>query len=155
MTDDIIPLDSQRHAQDLRDTWQARVLAEDRGKAIHMMMAVLFHSYKPAMQILLRVVFPKAPIARNGWTEISLPFLYGPAKIDKYGRVLCGLVDKLGHNRGQSVIYETEGEMLKDVRDLADRLKLTDDDRVQMVGAVKQWIVADRRIDHLGNRVVA
>jgi hypothetical protein len=107
------------------------------------------------MQILLRVVFPKAPIARNGWTEISLPFLYGPAKIDKYGRVLCGLVDKLGHNRGQSVIYETEGEMLKDVRDLADRLKLNDDDRVQMVGAVKQWIVADRRIDHLGNKVVA
>lgn len=149
---EIIPLDTQRHAQDLRDTWQARALAESKGRLSAVMLAVLMHSYLSAMQILLRVVFPRAPIAKNGWPEINRPFLYGPAAIDIGGRIRCGMFDRIGRRLPWTIIYATEGDLLKDFRDLADRLKLNDHDRVQMTEAVKRWIVRDVRVDHLGRK---
>ena len=152
---EIIPLNAQRHAQDLRDTWQARCLAESKGRLGATMLAVLMHSYAPAMQIMLRVVFPKAPIARNGWTEIARPFFFGGATIDLGGRVLCGAVDKSGRRYKAGIAWPNEGALLKDVRDLADRLKLNDEDRVQMTEAVKRWIVRDLRVNHLGHKAPA
>lgn len=152
---EIIPLNAQRHAQDLRDTWQARALAETKGRLAATIFAILMHSYGPAMQILLRVVFPKGRIAPNGWTEISRPFFYGAATIDPGGRVLCGAVDKSGRKIPRAIAFLNEDVLLKQMRDLADALKLNDQDRVQMTEAVKRWIVRDLRVDHMGHKVVA
>lgn len=148
-------LDIHRHAQDLRNTWQARALAESSGKEAAVVMAVLFHNYLPAMQILLRVVFPNAPLAHNGWTEISRPFLYGGARIDASGKVTCGMVTKDGHRVPWALILDREAQLTSMFRKLADRLKLSDADRVEMTEAVKHWVVADRRVNHMGVRAVA
>lgn len=145
-------LDIRRHAQDLRNTWQARCLAESRGRTAAVVMAVLFHNYLPAMQILLRVVFPGAPLARNGWTEIERPFLYGGATIVISGKIRCGMVDKAGRRRDATIIYDSEAELVKEWRELADRLKLNDAERIEMTGALKNWIVRDMRINHMGGK---
>lgn len=152
---DLPALDIKRHAQDLRNTWQARCLAAASGKEAAVIMAVLFHNYLPAMQILLRVVFPAAPIAGNGWTEIARPFLYGGATIDGAGRVGCGMVTKDGRKVPNALIFDREAQLVSMFRRLADRLKLDDTERVEMTEAVKRWVVADRRINHLGERAVA
>lgn len=148
-------LNVQRHAQDLRNTWQARCLAEATGKQAAVVMAVLFHNYLPAMQIMLRVVFPKAPLARNGWVEISRPFLYGSATIVNTGKVVCGMVDKMGRKIPNALIFDREAQLISMFRKLADHLKLNDAERVEMTEAVKRWVVADRRVNHMGEKAVA
>lgn len=148
-------LDIHRHAQDLRRTWQARALAEARGKEAAIVMAVLFHSYLPAMQILLRVVFPSAPLARNGWTEIARPFLYGGATIVNTGKVTCGMIGKDGRKYPRMLLFDREAQLVSMFRKLADRLKLNDAERIEMTEAVKRWVIADHRINHMGVKAVA
>lgn len=148
-------LDIGRHAQDLRNTWQARALAEARGKEAAIVMAVLFHSYRPAMQILLRVVFPNAPLARNGWTEISRPFLYGAATVVADGKVTCGMIGKDGRKYPRMLLFDREAQLVSMFRRLADRLKFTDAERIEMTEAVKRWVVADHRVNHMGVKAVA
>lgn len=145
-------LDSRRHAQDLRNTWQARCLAESRGRAAAVVLAVLFHNYRDAMQVLLRVVYPKAPLARNGWTEIARPFLYGGATITADGKVVCGMIDGDGQKVPNALLYESEFKLIWEMLKLADRLVLTDAERIELTEAVKRWVVADRRINHMGER---
>lgn len=148
-------LDVKRHAQDLRNTWQARCLAETKGKEAAVVLAVLFHNYLPAMQILMRVVFPTAPIARNGWVEISLPFYYGGAMIDKGGHIGCGMVTRDRRKIPNARIFDREAQLVSMFRKLADRLKLNDADRTEMTEAVKRWVVRDMRVNHEGERAVA
>lgn len=144
-----------KHARELRDTWQARALAESTGQTQVVVLAILFHGYIEAMQVLLRVVFPNAPRARNGWTEISRPFFVGGAQILPNGKVACNMVGKIGNEPRPVIIYESQDALIKEFRDLADRLKLDDADRIDMLGAVAKWMVADRRVDHLGNRLAS
>ena len=138
-------LDAQRHAQDLRNTWQARCLAETKGKLAAVVLAVLMHSYPSAMQILLRVVFPAAPVGKGGWVEVRPPFFWGPATILKSGSVVCKTVNRDRSVVPRGMVYAGEHELIKDMRDLADRLKLDDDDRKEMTEAFKRWITRDLR----------
>lgn len=149
------PLDFTRHAQDLRDTWQARALAEARGRQQAVVLAVLFHNYHAAMQVLLRVVFPKAPLAGNGWTEINRPFLIGAALIAPDGTICCDMMRRDGVIAKRAPIYRGESSLLFDMRKLADKLKLADADRREMFGAIQNWIVRDMRIDHLGRKLAS
>lgn len=144
-----------KHAKELRDTWQARALAESKGHTQAVVQAILFHGYLDAMQILMRVVWPNRPLARNGWTEISRPFFVGGAQILPNGKVEVNMISSLGDNPGRTVIYESQDELIKTFRDLADQLKLNDADRIEMMGAVAKWVVADRRIDHLGRKLAS
>jgi hypothetical protein len=45
------------------------------------------------------------------------------------------------------VLYRNEVALRNDFRQLADRLKLNDADRIELFAAVKNWVVADRRLD--------
>ena len=136
------------HGQQIADTWQARCLRESRGKTAAVVMAVMFHNYRDDMPYLLRQVWP-------GFRDITRPFLSGGAHILRNGKVVCGMVRE-GHNQPMAtVIYDDEGDLIKDMRDLADRLKLNDRDRVEMTEAFKKWVVADRRIDHLGRKIAS
>ena len=138
-------LDHQRHAQDLRETWQARCLAEAKGRLAAMVLAVLMHSYPTAMQVLLRVVFPTAPVGKGGWVEVSPPFFWGPATILAGGAVVCKTIQKDRSTVQNGLVYGSEEFLIKEMRDLADRLKLDDGDRNEMTESFKRWIVRDMR----------
>lgn len=136
------------HGQQIADTWQARCLRESRGKTAAVIMAVMFQNYRDDMPYLLRQVWP-------GFRDIRRPFISGGAVIAPNGKVLCGVVHEGCDNPIAQVIYYSEGDLVKDMRDLADRLKLNDRDRVEMTEAFKKWVVADRRVDHLGRKMAS
>lgn len=142
---DIKPLDFKRHAQDLRDTWQARCLAEAKGKTAAVVLIVLCMSYSTAIKTLLRVVFNRRDIER--------PFFASGAEIQLSGKLVCDLVEKSGIVH-PVVVYESTDLLNRDMRILADHLKLTDAERLELYAAVQRWVVADHRIDHMGKRVV-
>lgn len=148
MTDIIIPLDIERHAQDLRRTWQARALAESKDKTRAVLRAVLTHSYAGAMPVLMRVVFPNL---RGEW----LPEFIGTAKIDRGGVIICNVKNHERKLVPNVPVYDGTEKLIWTFRTLADRLKFTDTERVEMIEAVKRWIVADERIDHLGRKLAS
>ncbi len=148
MTEIIVPLDIERHAQDLRRTWQARALAETKDKTRAVLRAVLAHSYAGAMPVLMRVVFPTL---RGEW----LPRYVGTARIDCGGRVVCAIQNRERRAVPGVPVFESTDEMNLVFRIIADQLKFTDAERVEMIEAVKRWIVADERIDHLGRRLAS
>ena len=129
-----------KHATELRDTWQGRCLATARGKTGAVMLSVLAHNYDGAMLALLKVVFP-------GFKSITAPFLCTAGKVAKSGAVVADMVGKYGGITKDAVLYRSEVELRDDFRKLADGLKLSDAERVEMFAAVKRWVVADRRLD--------
>lgn len=141
---DVIPISIHDHAQKLRDTWQARVLAESDGKTRAVVLVVLFHAYTKIIKTLLRVVFP-------GFTDIQRPFFSSGATILLNGKLACDLIEKSGITH-PVVVYESTDELNRDMRALADRLKLTDPERLEFTAAIQKWVVADQRVDHLGLR---
>lgn len=133
-----------RLAFDLRATWQARVLlaaqAKNEGVIAAVALSVLAHNYDEALQVLLKVLFP-------GFESITPPFLCSAGKVDKSGAVVADLVARAGVITRNYRLYRDEIALRDDFRRLADKLKLSDADRVELFGAVKRWVVADRRLD--------
>lgn len=131
-----------KHAQDLRDLWQCRALAETdgRGRIGAVLLSVLAHNYDDAMPVLLRVVFP-------GFTSINAPFLCSAGRIAKTGAVVADMIDKDGQRHTGVPVYRDETALRDDFRRLADKLKLSDADRIEMFKCVQRWVVADTRLD--------
>ena len=99
------------------------------------------HTFNQRLQpVLLRLVFP-------GFTSIAAPFYCTIAKIDKTGAIVADVVTKDGQIVKDSVVFRSEVEMEGQFRRLADRLKLSDQDRVEMFKCVQRWVVADTRLD--------
>lgn len=137
-----------KHAQELRDTWQCRCLVEAKGKLGAVMLSVLMHSYTTAMPILLRVAFP-------GFRDINPPFFCSGATIVKTGKVVADMIDRFQMKHTNVPVFDSEADLIKQLRNLADRLKLNDRERVDLTEAVKRWVVADLRVNHLGQAAVA
>jgi hypothetical protein len=135
-----IIIDPHRHAQDLLNTWQARILRIATHKLGAVVLSVLAHNYDDAMPVLLRLVFP-------GFYSIKAPFLCTAGKIAKTGHVCADVVTRDGQIVKMAAIYRDTREMESAFRRLADRLKLPDSDRVEMFNAVKKWVVCDYRLD--------
>jgi hypothetical protein len=127
-------------AFDLRSSWQARALAEAKGQTAMVLLSVLSHTYDAALIVLLPIVFP-------GYVEPSLPCLASCGKVDKTGAVVADVIMKDHCVVKNSVIYRSEEVLRDDFRRLADRLKLSDADRIEMFKCVQRWVVADRRLD--------
>jgi len=131
-------------AFDLRASWQARVLlaaqAKTGGVIGAVTLSVISHNYDDALQVLLQVLFP-------GFESIKPPFLCTAGRVDKTGAIVADLVEKYGKITKNYQLYRNEIELRDDFRRLADQLKLNDADRVELFGAVKRWVVADRRLD--------
>ena len=125
---------------DLRDTWQGRTLYAATGKTAAVLLSVLAHSYDDALLPLLQVVFP-------GFTSITAPFFCTAGKIAKSGHIVANMVTRTGRIKKDFPVYRDITEMQNDFRRLADGLKLNDADRTELLGAVKRWVVADRRLD--------
>lgn len=135
-----------RSADTLRDSWQGRALAQTRGKLAAVVLVVLFFEYGEAMKVLLRAAFP-------GFRDISRPFFCGGATIVKTGRIVCNMIGRDGFPVRSMLVFDSEEDMVGQFRALADRLKLTDAERVDMTELLKKWVVADLRINHLGQKV--
>lgn len=134
------PLTVHRHAEDLRQSWQGRILARAKDKLGAVVLSVLAHSYDDAMPLLLRVVFP-------GFTSIVAPFLGSAGKVAKGGQIVADMVTKDGQIIRNAVLFSSQRELESEFRSLADREKLTDAERVELFGAVQRWVVCDFRLD--------
>jgi hypothetical protein len=146
MTDDLSML---LLSKDIRSSWQARCLhAAKDDKFWNVVHAVMWHSYGRAMPVLLQLIY-------SGFTDITRPFFIGGANVLKNGKVACRLIKSGSDVPEWVIVYDHEHELIKAFRDLADELKLNDKERVELTGAVKRWVVADLRVDHLGRKVVA
>jgi hypothetical protein len=132
------------HAQKLRDTWQARALAETVGMTRAVVLVVLAEAYSSVIMTLLRVVFP-------GFKDITRPFFSGGATIILNGKVVCEMTGKSGLKQ-KVVVFDSTDHMNREMRSIADRLKFTDAERLEFTAAIQRWVVADLRVDHLGHR---
>jgi len=127
-----------RLAIDLRDTWQGRCVSVARGRTAMVLMSVLCHSYEEAAVLLYQLIF--------GSDKVNAPYLESCGRIARNGTIVARV---RGRNAliKEEVIYSSEIMLRDDFRRLADELKLNDADRVELFGAVKRWVVADRRLD--------
>lgn len=128
-------------AFDLRGTWQARALASVHGPFRPVLMSVLAHTLDEAFFALCALVIPDF----DG--SIPAPHLTTAAKIDKNGTIVADVVERNGTIVKDHVIFANEIQMRDRFRELADRLKLDDVDRVELFKYAQRWVVADRRLD--------
>ena len=70
------------------------------------------------------------------------------------GRVVAMVVDRLQGAR-LSEIYRNKDAFISDLRRFADKLKLSDADRVAFFAVLGGWIVADLRVDVHGEKRLA
>lgn len=131
----------KRHFDDLRASWQVRALIETQNKHIGVvLLSVLAHTYDEAMFVVMRVAFP-------GFTSIVPPFLCTAGKIAKTGAVIADVVQRNGTITKNTVLYKNDKKLRDDFRRLADKLRLGDQDRLELFSALKRWIVCDYRLD--------
>lgn len=126
---------------DLRASWQSRVLVGTTGPARMVVMSVLAHTYDEALFTLCWAVFPDF----DG--SLKPPFLTSAGKIDKTGAIVADMVDERGRIHKDMVLFPTEIGLRDAFRKLADRLKLNDQDRIELFKCAQRWVVADRRLD--------
>jgi putative ubiquitin-RnfH superfamily antitoxin RatB of RatAB toxin-antitoxin module len=129
---------------DLRGTWQARALASTKDNLNAVVLSVLAHNYDEQMPVLLALVWPDFIPGR---TRLDRAIYCSAARIDKAGRVVADMVTRSGLKEKDSVVFTSEIQMRGVFRRLADMMKLSDRDRIEMFHAVQNWVVADRRLD--------
>jgi hypothetical protein len=143
---------SRMDKHELAATWQVRCLKAAQGKFASVLLTIFFFNYYEQAQYLMWSAY-----GRN--RDIAFPFHTGGATIVNSGQVVCDLnVGRLGERlkvRRNVKVFDTEGELIREFRGLADKLKLDDADRTAMTDTIKNWIVCDLRINYLGQRVVA
>lgn len=128
---------------DLRGSWQARALAEAKGQTEMVLISVIEHRYgELVLMALLELVGRLC-----GPGDPPLPCLASIGKIAKTGAVAGTVIDKAHRVIKDAVIYPSEIALRDDFRRLADRLKLSDIDRVELFKCVQRWCPADSRLD--------
>lgn len=133
-----------REHQALREMWQVRALAGTSGKLGAAVMSVLAHNYPDHIPTLMMVAFPEFVPGR---AEIKHAIYCSAARVDKAGRIVADEVSRYGTKTKNSVVFDSEIQMRGVFRRLADMMKLSDPDRIEMFHAVQNWVVADRRLD--------
>lgn len=125
---------------DLQASWQVRALRAAQGQTLMALESVLSFTYEHVILIMIETAFP--------WRfEPTLPCISSNPVVSKTGAVVADVIDRDHHVAKNQTIYKSEVAMQNDFRSLADRLKLSDADRVEMFKCVQRWVVADRRLD--------
>ena len=125
---------------EIRETWQSKALAACGGKMAAVLLSVFAHSYE-AEELLFLLH------ATYGSTTIATPFFCSAARISRRGRIYCQMVDRDAADVRTVVVFKDESSMEREFRKLADSMKLSDPDRVDMFDTAKRWIVCDYRQD--------
>lgn len=129
-------------AFDLRASWQVRSLAEAKGTAFAVVMSVLGHAFPEALPVVMQLLIPDWDGKAPG------PYLITCGKIAKTGAIVADVHDpRTGVITKDAVLYASEIALRDDMRRLADKLKLADRDRAEFFTAIRNWVVADRRLD--------
>ncbi len=143
---------SRMNKDQLAETWQVRCLRAATGKLASVMLSVFYFNYMEQAQYLMWGAY-----GRN--KDLRFPFYTGGATVVNSGQVVCDLnVGRVGERfkvRRNVLVYDTEGELIREFRNLADRLKLSDADRIAMTDVIKKWVVCDMRINHMGQRIAS
>lgn len=134
----------QKEARALLEMWQARALAGTKDKLNGVIMSVLAHNWPDQMPVLMALVYPGFVPGR---AEIKDAIYCSAARVDKSGRIVADMVSRYGTKTKDSVVFDSEIQMRGVFRRLADMMKLSDRDRIEMFHAVQNWVVADRRLD--------
>lgn len=145
---EIVNIDTRRHATELRETWQGRLLgwaitvhdgvAKPNSPLGMCILSVLAHNYDDAMQVLL---------ALHGARGVGTPMLTSAAKIAKNGHVMADFVGRDGIKFKNQNLFNSTKRMEGTFRRLADAMRLTDAERIELFAAVKRWVVCDFRLD--------
>lgn len=132
---------AHKHADEIRGMWQSRVLKAADAKLQRVMLIAIAKEYPADLLLLLRATF--------GTAEIGKPFYSGYATILASGRVVCMQHD-VDSNRlvwkGVVKVYDNEDQLISQTRRLADKLKLSDADRIEMFTVLQKWVARDDRI---------
>ena len=125
----------------IRSSWQVRLLLAAKGVDNAVVLSMLAHTLED--HELLRVMH----VAYPGFVSISAPFLGSAGKVDKRGRVCADVIFDDRRPMRMQPLYRSETEFRDCMRRLADRLKLSDAERIEMFNAAQRWIVCDFRLD--------
>lgn len=129
--------------EELRTSWQGRALAfADGGRNFQLrtaLISLLADNYDEALPFLLAAVF--------GEWHIKAPFYCSNPKIDKYGAVIADIIMPDGYKYKGSIIFANTHQMETIFRRLADKLKFSDAERIDLFVAIRHWIKADQRFD--------
>lgn len=123
----------------MRETWQGRLLAHATGKMGAVALSVIAHNYDDDLIPLLHAVF--------GGARVALPAFCSAGKVAKTGHVCADLATRHGEIVRMAAVFRSTRQMEGEFRKLADRLKFDDADRTEMFKAVRNWVVADYRLD--------
>lgn len=126
-----------QRTQELRDSWQGRMLAHAKGKNAMVLLSVIADNYEQITLPLLHAF---------GRIEPPLPCLISSGRVAKSGAVFAKVMFENGSTEFL-VFYRSEIELRDNFRRLADRGKLSDLERIEMFAALRRWIVADFRLD--------
>ena len=137
--DPLIETELRRFETGLRESWRGRVLAESKGPTQDVVLSIMAHNFAGAILTLCQVVWP-------GFVGLEAGFV-SAGRIDKSGRVVADYGHRNGTITKDMVVYRSDVEYRDAMRRLADRLKLSDQDRLEFFTCVKRWLVADRRLD--------
>ncbi len=132
----------KRLAFDLRASWQVRALGEAQGGEFAVVLSVLGHAFPEALPVIMHLLIPDWDGKAPG------PYLITCGKIAKDGTIVADVHDpRTGVITKDAVLYLSEIQLRDEMRRLADKLKLADRDRLEFFTALKNWVVADRRLD--------
>ena len=125
--------------EEIRHTWQARILRGSRGRMRAIALSVISHSCNiEELAFLMKVALLSV--------YVPTPFYSSAARISGRGRVYCRLVTEDGEEK-TVVVFKHKKQMEGAFRYLADKLYLGDAMRVEMFAAVNKWVVCDYRVD--------
>ncbi len=130
-----------KEAAEIRESWQYKLLkttgCKDKIGAVS--LVVLAHSYYEAMETMLRLVFP-------GFKRLNCPLLTGTAKVMPAGQIVCDMHKTPSTVLRNVLLYDSQDELIDEFRGMADKMKLNDQDRIDMFAAVQRWVSQDRRL---------
>jgi hypothetical protein len=137
----------KKHADEIREIWQSRALRASTGKLRKVLIVALAKEYPAALITLAKVSFP-------GFVDFDLPVLLSYATIGLDGSLLCKMKKKDG-TIGWVRIYDNEDRFLYETRKLADGLKLSDRERIEMFTVLQKWVASDKRVGIHGQRLAS
>lgn len=135
-------INAQMTGEELRTSWQGRAIMMAELKSIQLKTALISlfaDNYDDTLPFLLAACF-------GDWS-VRAPFYCSNPKINKRGCIVADLIMPDGGKLKDAVIFNGEMQMQDVFRKLADRLKLSDAERIDLFIAVRHWVKADQRLD--------